>query len=115
LQNRKKVLGQIGFADTCTDRGILRRLLHQRRPEEHHRPVGNLLSGANPINRSWALGIGPLGGIGGPLLVGLLLGYHLSAASLFYAAAVPMLLAGTLVTLLGLRYGVPRQRQPVPL
>jgi MFS transporter, AAHS family, 4-hydroxybenzoate transporter len=63
----------------------------------------------------WALGIGRLGGIGGPLLVGLLLGYQLSAASLFYAAAVPMLLAGTLVTLLGLRYGVPRRRQSIPL
>jgi MFS transporter, AAHS family, 4-hydroxybenzoate transporter len=53
----------------------------------------------------WALGIGRLGGIGGPLLVGVLLGYHLSAASLFYAAAVPLLFAGVLVTLLGLRYG----------
>jgi AAHS family 4-hydroxybenzoate transporter-like MFS transporter len=53
----------------------------------------------------WALGIGRLGGIGGPLLVGVLLGYHLSPASLFYAAAVPMLLAGILVTLLGMKYG----------
>jgi MFS transporter, AAHS family, 4-hydroxybenzoate transporter len=53
----------------------------------------------------WALGIGRLGGIGGPLLVGVLLGYQLSAESLFYAAAVPMLLAGILVTLLGIRYG----------
>jgi MFS transporter, AAHS family, 4-hydroxybenzoate transporter len=53
----------------------------------------------------WALGIGRLGGIGGPLLVGILLGYHLSAASLFYAAAVPLLFAGALVSLLGLRYG----------
>jgi MFS transporter, AAHS family, 4-hydroxybenzoate transporter len=53
----------------------------------------------------WALGIGRLGGIGGPLLVGVLLGYHLSPASLFYAAAVPMLLAGILVTLVGMKYG----------
>jgi AAHS family 4-hydroxybenzoate transporter-like MFS transporter len=63
----------------------------------------------------WALGIGRLGGIGGPLLVGVLLGYQLSAASLFYAAAVPMLLAGILVTLLGIRYGAaaPQKIQPV--
>jgi len=52
----------------------------------------------------WALGVGRLGGIGGPLLIGLLLTYELSAASLFYAAAVPMLLAGILVVLLGVRY-----------
>lgn len=51
----------------------------------------------------WALGIGRLGGIGGPLLVGVLLGYHLQPASLFYAAAVPMLLAGILVAALGAR------------
>jgi AAHS family 4-hydroxybenzoate transporter-like MFS transporter len=52
----------------------------------------------------WALGIGRLGGIGGPLLIGLLLAYELGADSLFYAAALPMLLAGTLVALLGVRY-----------
>ena len=49
----------------------------------------------------WALGVGRLGGIGGPLLVGVLLEYHLQPASLFYAAAVPMLLAGVLVATLG--------------
>jgi AAHS family 4-hydroxybenzoate transporter-like MFS transporter len=63
----------------------------------------------------WALGIGRLGGIGGPLLVGVLLGYHLSAASLFYAAAVPMLLAGILVTLLGVRYGVAARHKNLPV
>src|SRR6267154_4159078 len=45
--------------------------------------------------------------IGGPLLIGALLAYELSAASLFYAAAVPMLLAGILVALLGVRYRRP--------
>jgi MFS transporter, AAHS family, 4-hydroxybenzoate transporter len=50
----------------------------------------------------WALGIGRLGGIGGPLLIGMLLAYGLSPASLFYAAAFPMLLAGILVALLGI-------------
>jgi AAHS family 4-hydroxybenzoate transporter-like MFS transporter len=63
----------------------------------------------------WALGIGRLGGIGGPLLVGVLLGYHLSAASLFYAAAVPMLFAGILVALLGFRCGADQQRRHAPL
>lgn len=53
----------------------------------------------------WALGIGRLGGIGGPLLVGALLAYQLSVANLFYAAAVPMLLSGVLVALLGRKYG----------
>jgi AAHS family 4-hydroxybenzoate transporter-like MFS transporter len=53
----------------------------------------------------WALGIGRLGGIGGPLLVGLLLGWRLSPANIFYAAAIPMLIAGLLVALLGWRYG----------
>ena len=53
----------------------------------------------------WALGIGRVGGIGGPLLIGLLLSWHLSPASLFYAASIPMLLAGLLVALLGWRYG----------
>jgi MFS transporter, AAHS family, 4-hydroxybenzoate transporter len=52
----------------------------------------------------WALGIGRLGGIGGPLLIGLLLSYELGAASLFYAAALPMALAGISVSLLGVRY-----------
>jgi len=53
----------------------------------------------------WALGIGRLGGIGGPLLVGALLACQLSVANLFYAAAVPMLLSGVLVVLLGKKYG----------
>ena len=63
----------------------------------------------------WALGIGRLGGIGGPLLVGVLLGYRFSAASIFYAAAVPLLFAGILVALLGLRYGADQQGPQVPL
>jgi MFS transporter, AAHS family, 4-hydroxybenzoate transporter len=53
----------------------------------------------------WALGIGRLGGIGGPLLVGMLLARNLSPASIFYAAALPMLIAGILIAILGWRYG----------
>jgi AAHS family 4-hydroxybenzoate transporter-like MFS transporter len=56
----------------------------------------------------WALGIGRLGSIGGPLLIGVLLAYQLSAASLFYGAAVPMLLARILVMLLSIKYKTPR-------
>lgn len=63
----------------------------------------------------WALGIGRLGGIGGPLLVGVLVGYRFSAASIFYAAAVPLLFAGILVALLGLRYGADQQGPQIPL
>jgi AAHS family 4-hydroxybenzoate transporter-like MFS transporter len=55
----------------------------------------------------WALGIGRLGGIGGPLLIGVLLAYQLSAPSLFFAAAGPMLLAGILVMLLRSKYKTP--------
>jgi MFS transporter, AAHS family, 4-hydroxybenzoate transporter len=52
----------------------------------------------------WALGIGRLGGIAGPLVIGVLLSYQFTVASLFHAAAVPMLLAGILITLLGVKY-----------
>jgi AAHS family 4-hydroxybenzoate transporter-like MFS transporter len=52
----------------------------------------------------WALGIGRLGGIGGPLLFGLLLNY-VTPTSILYAAAVPMLIAAILIAFLGVRYG----------
>lgn len=53
----------------------------------------------------WALGIGRLGGIAGPLLLGALLSYKMNAHEIFYVAAVPMLMAGVLVALLGRWYG----------
>jgi AAHS family 4-hydroxybenzoate transporter-like MFS transporter len=53
----------------------------------------------------WALGIGRLGGIGGPLLIGALLAYHLSPQHILYVAGIPMLLAGLLIALLGFLYG----------
>jgi AAHS family 4-hydroxybenzoate transporter-like MFS transporter len=52
----------------------------------------------------WALGIGRLGGIGGPLLIGALLACQLSAQAIIYSAAIPMFLAGLLVMLLGRSY-----------
>jgi len=52
----------------------------------------------------WALGIGRIGGIAGPIIVGWLLGMSWSPSSLFFAMSVPMLVAGLLVLALGRRY-----------
>jgi MFS transporter, AAHS family, 4-hydroxybenzoate transporter len=52
----------------------------------------------------WALGIGRLGGIGGPLIIGAMLATQMSAQHILYAAAVPMLLAALLIAWLGHRY-----------
>ncbi|MDQ8727617.1 MFS transporter [Bradyrhizobium sp. LHD-71] len=61
----------------------------------------------------WALGIGRLGGIGGPLLIGALLAYHLNAQHILYVAGIPMLIAGSLILLLGYWYGGMAQRAKV--
>ncbi len=53
----------------------------------------------------WALGVGRFGGIAGPLLMGLLLGWNFAPKSIFFAAAIPMLLAAASVALMGLIYG----------
>jgi AAHS family 4-hydroxybenzoate transporter-like MFS transporter len=53
----------------------------------------------------WALGIGRIGGITGPIVVGAALGMGWSPSAVFYAMAVPMLIAGLLVLFLGRRYG----------
>jgi MFS transporter, AAHS family, 4-hydroxybenzoate transporter len=50
----------------------------------------------------WVLGLGRLGGIGGPLVIGALLGAGLGSSSIFYFAAGPMLVCGLLIALLGL-------------
>jgi MFS transporter, AAHS family, 4-hydroxybenzoate transporter len=55
----------------------------------------------------WALGVGRIGGIGGPLLIGTLLGWNFALRSIFFAAAIPMLLAAVAVATMGLIY---RQR-----
>ena len=52
----------------------------------------------------WALGIGRIGGIGGPLLFGLLLGRHFTPASVFYMASTPMLLAAGAIMVMGWLY-----------
>jgi AAHS family 4-hydroxybenzoate transporter-like MFS transporter len=52
----------------------------------------------------WALGIGRIGGIAGPWLFGMLLGWHLTPANAFYTASVPMLLAAGAVMLMGRLY-----------
>jgi hypothetical protein len=43
-----------------------------------------------------------LGGIGGPLVTGALLGVGVGPSSIFYLAAVPMLVCGLLIALLRL-------------
>lgn len=55
----------------------------------------------------WALGVGRIGGIAGPTLIGILLGWNFTPRSIFFAAAVPMLLAGLSVAIMG---GVYRRR-----
>ncbi len=55
----------------------------------------------------WALGVGRLGGIAGPTLMGLLLQWNVAPTNVFFAAAIPMLLAATAVALMGFIY---RQR-----
>ncbi len=52
----------------------------------------------------WALGIGRIGGIGGPLVFGLLLGRHFTPASVFYIASTPMLLAAGGIMFMGWLY-----------
>lgn len=57
----------------------------------------------------WALGVGRLGGIAGPLVVGAALAAGWPVSTVFYAMAVPMLLAGVTVLVLGRRYGSGRR------
>lgn len=49
----------------------------------------------------WALGVGRIGGIVGPIVVGAALGMGWSASAVFYAMSIPMLVAGVAVLLLG--------------
>lgn len=49
----------------------------------------------------WALGIGRLGGIAGPLVVGMLYSAHWTPAEIFRFAALPVLVAGAGVYLMG--------------
>jgi AAHS family 4-hydroxybenzoate transporter-like MFS transporter len=53
----------------------------------------------------WALGIGRLGGIAGPLIVGAALSSGLAPSGVFYLLAVPMLLMALVIVLMGRRYG----------
>jgi AAHS family 4-hydroxybenzoate transporter-like MFS transporter len=55
----------------------------------------------------WALGVGRIGGIAGPLLMGMLIQQHIAATNLFFAASIPMLLAAISVAVMGSVY---RQR-----
>jgi len=61
----------------------------------------------------WALGIGRIGGIAGPLLIGALLGWQVQPASVFYAATLPMLASALIIVLLGVKYGGGRGQSPL--
>jgi len=50
----------------------------------------------------WALGVGRIGSIIGPLLGGLMLAAHVPTAALFSVAALPQLVAALLILLAGL-------------
>ena len=58
----------------------------------------------------WALGMGRIGGIAGPMIIGLLLSWHFPAPHIFYAAALPMLLASASIAAMGAIYGARRNR-----
>lgn len=53
----------------------------------------------------WALGVGRLGGIAGPLLVGWALTAGFTPPNVFYLLAVPMLVLATAIFTMGRRYG----------
>ncbi|WP_321795481.1 MFS transporter [Caballeronia sp. J97] len=55
----------------------------------------------------WALGIGRLGGIAGPLIVGVMYSAHWTPAEVFRVAALPVLVAGFAVFLMGRLSGAP--------
>ena len=79
--------------------GFLARLAHQ--------PVwllGLAAQGAGFGAQAWALGIGRIGGILGPWLFGILLGWNLTPSRVLYSASVPMLLAAGAVMLMGKFY-----------
>jgi len=56
----------------------------------------------------WALGVGRLGSIVGPLVGGWLMARGWSTAGLFELAALPMLCAAAVVVVMGIRYRVPQ-------
>ena len=59
----------------------------------------------------WALGMGRLGGIAGPSVVGLLLNAHWQPEQIFYGSAVMILCAAVSVLLMGRLYGARKRRK----
>jgi len=58
----------------------------------------------------WALGIGRLGGIAGPLIAGMLYSAHWTPAEIFRFSALPVLVAGAGVLAMGRVYGTRNAR-----
>ena len=61
----------------------------------------------------WGLGVGRIGAIIGPLAVGYLLTAGWSAAAVFAATAMPMLLGALAIVTMGRSYGATRASEPV--
>jgi hypothetical protein len=77
-------------------RDVFCRCLRERGTEVRHSTCDLVLPINHPFDRrGWALGIGRLGGIGGPLLFELLLSLHLTPSGALYASAIPMPVSGT--------------------
>jgi MFS transporter, AAHS family, 4-hydroxybenzoate transporter len=53
----------------------------------------------------WALGVGRIGSIAGPLVIGALLGWQMQPDKVFYVTSLPMLIAALIIVLLGAKYG----------
>jgi MFS transporter, AAHS family, 4-hydroxybenzoate transporter len=60
----------------------------------------------------WALGVGRVGGILGPIVVGAALAADWSVRTVFFVMGVPVLLAGLAVLVLDRRYGRTREERP---
>lgn len=62
----------------------------------------------------WALGIGRLGAIGSPLVVGAALGLGLPPRAIFYGLAIPMLILALAVFMMGRRYASTAEETTTP-
>lgn len=60
----------------------------------------------------WALGVGRIGGIAGPLVGGWLLDMHLSPSTVFSVTGIPMVCIAAMIFVLGRMYGERRSHRP---
>ena len=88
-------IGQLGHSAVLVTHGDLRRrLLHRRRPDRRQCAGGGVYpTWIRASGVGWALGIGRVGSIVGPLVGGMLLTMKWSTASVFMAAAAAAMCA----------------------